>query len=960
MWIGTYGKGLKQYNFNKNKIVDWNLDDPKIQTQSLYYNRSLLSDSKKNIWVGYWGVGVAIINPTKNKYKVWLNEPGNTKSLSYNDVWTIKEDRFGRIWIGTTGGGLNLFSEKENSIFLHWLQKTGEQNSISSNNIYSICESKFSVEDKKTTLWIGTSNGLNQFIIKNKDQDLFDFNVEIKSYTVKDGLPDNSVNSILEYENGNLWIGTASGISLFDVAKKTFTNFTIADGLNGTVMNYESALKLDDGIMLFGSTKGLNIFDPKKIELSMFKPPVVITDFQIFNQSVALGENSLLKENISNTKKIFLPYDKDVFSFEFAALDYNSPGSINYAYKMEGFDEDWILSGKRRFVTYTNLDPGTYTFKVKATNSDGIWNDQFTSVAIIINPPWWRTPWAYIAYVILIMLGLFTIRRFEINRSKLRDELKMHEFEAEQKSKLEEMKSRFFANLSHEFRTPLTLIKGPLELLEREKNNQTVVKQIEIIKRNSDKLKELIDQLLELSQLENTTILLKASKENIVSLLKGLVSSFESLALQKNITLKFNSNIDYLNAWVDNSKFEKIINNLLSNAFKFTPESGTVEVGIKNITVDQNKFAEIIIADNGIGIPKEKLNNIFDRFYQVDDSSHRSYGGSGIGLSLVKELIDLHKWEIFVESNAGKGTKFIIRIPLLDTYLNDSEKIVFGNSSKTFIKEKANQELKLADKKITVNDNNISSNGKQSILIVEDSEDLRKYLSDLLKNNYTIFEAANGELGIKVATEILPDLIISDVMMPLMDGFEFCEKIKSKWQTSDIPVILLTAKASFESKLEGLEIGADDYLTKPFHSEELFIRIKNLLEQRKRIREKYNKEIETVSSSNIISTADEEFINKALSIVEKNIDKTNFNTEELAKELFISRTQLHRKILAISGQTPGEFIRIIKLKKAANMLLEKKLTVTQIAYEIGFASPAQFTRAFSKQYKCLPSEYSNK
>ena len=965
IWVGTFGKGLKQFNYRSNIITDRNLDNPRIRTESVYYNKALLADSKKNIWVGYWGVGLARINLQTGIYEVWLNDPKDSRSLSYNDVWVIKEDKYGRIWIGTTGGGLNLFEDRNGGVFHHLLEEGNSSNSLTSNDIYSICESKnrkYVIDSNQTVLWIGTSNGLNQLVIKNQnnDQNIYHFDVEINSFTVNDGLPDNSVNSILEDDNGNLWLGTGSGISFFNITTNKFTNYSSADGLSGTIMNFESALKLDNGEMLFGSTRGLNLFDPKKIKFSKFHPPVVFTDFQIFNESVRIGNNSVLENSISISNEIELSYSQDVFSLEFAALDYNSPKSIQYAYMMEGFDENWIKSGDRRFVTYTNLEPGNYTFKVKSTNADGVWNEKYSSIRFLIGSPWWRTPWAYFSYVVLIGFGLWLIRRFELNRTELRNELKLREFEVRKKTELEEVKSRFFANLSHEFRTPLMLIKGPLEQLKIEKSNGNYSENINLIERNSERLKELIDQLLELSQLEKAAIPLKAKQENVVGMLKGLLSSFESLAEQKNILIKFECDNETKICWIDRDKFEKIINNLLSNAFKFTAHGGEVVVKVKEILVLGKQFAEIKISDTGFGISKDRLEKIFDRFYQVDDSTQRSHGGSGIGLALVKELVELHKWSISVKSEVKQGTEFTLQIPMWDDYLSDDEKEKFDSEIDSANSNFNNDPDKQFINPIYFSKNQndlITSNNKPSILIVDDSEDVRIYLSGLLKNGFTTLEASNGEEGIKAANEILPDIIISDVMMPSMDGFEFCRQIKSDWHTSDIPIILLTAKASFESKLEGLEIGADDYLTKPFDSRELFTRIKNLLEQRKRLRDKYGKDLNVYTKTAKLNTADEEFINKFLSLIENNLDRTNFGTAQLAKELFVSRTQLHRKIITITGQAPGEFIRIIKLKRAAKLLLEGKLSVTQVAYEIGFSSPAQFTRAFAKQFDCVPSEY---
>src|SRR5690554_2055069 len=408
LWIGTFGQGLIQYDLYSNKTKEWVLRFPQLNTETVSFIKSLLVDKKNNLWVGYWGSGIAKIDLHSNNYDLWITETANPKSISYSDVWTIKEDKLGRIWIGTVGGGLNLFEDKDGGIFHHWMKTGNDNNSLSSNNVYSICvaENYKYTDTSESVLWIGTSNGLNKFLIKNNqnDPDIYNFTVEIKSFTSNNELFDNTVNSILEDDNGNLWLGTGSGISFFDVINETFINYSTTDGLTSKVMNSESALRLDNGLMLFGSKKGLNIFDPKQIKLSNFKPSVVITDFKILNESVNINGDSPLKQSIINTKEIILPYNKDVFSFEFAALDFNSSESIQYAYILEGFDKDWIYSGNRRFVTYTNLDPGDYIFKVKATNADGVWNNKYASVKLVVKPPWWQTSWAYIAYSLIIIL----------------------------------------------------------------------------------------------------------------------------------------------------------------------------------------------------------------------------------------------------------------------------------------------------------------------------------------------------------------------------------------------------------------------------------------------------------------------------------------------------------------------------------------------------------------------------
>ena len=715
--------------------------------------------------------------------------------------------------------------------------------------------------------------------------------------------------------------------------------------------------------MFFGGTSGVDHFCEKNIIQSDYVPPIVFTDFLIFNQKVNIGADSPLPVNISAAKKIILPYSQNVFSFQFAALDYNAPNSIQYAYKMDGFDNDWINVKNSRSATYTNLNPGNYAFLVKATNSDGFWIEVPASISVTIESPWWRTYWAYAAYALIIIAGLYLIRKTEMNRSRLRNELKLRELEAIKLKEIEKIKSRFFANLSHEFRTPLMLIKGPAEQLASSRGSNGE-EQVKLIQRNAEKLQNLIDQLLELTQLEAGSLMLKAQKNNIVVFTKGIFYSFESMAKQKNILLEFNAKPEKIYTWFDGDKFEKILNNILSNAFKFTPDGGKISLNINEHNSESGDYVLLTVSDTGIGIPEDKLHRVFDRFYQVDDSSRRAYGGSGIGLALVKELIDLHKWDITVESEQGTGTQFSIKIPSGDSHLNENQKVIVDSELLKAFDGRSSAEILQAveikgTEKINVNTDQFQreQSSRSTILIVEDSEDVRIYLTDLLKADYNILLAENGEKGLSAALEKLPDLIISDVMMPEMDGMEFCKRIKSDWQTSHIPIILLTAKASFESKIEGLETGADDYLTKPFSFRELSVRIKNLLEQRVKLQQKFGKDSRLKIENITPNKADQEFLQKAIAVVENNLSNTDFDSDKFAQDIFLSRSQLHRRLHSITGQSTGEFIRTIKLKKAAGLILEKQLSVTQIAFEVGFNSPSHFTKAFKQMFDCLPSEF---
>lgn len=961
LWIGTYGNGLIHFDLTTSKKRIINIESPTFKTSAFNYIKALHLSKNGSLWIGFWGGGIASLDTKTEQYKIWIKADNIKNSLSFNDVWALHEDKLGRLWIGTNGGGLNLFVPNK-SEFINWKFDSNSKNSLINNSILSLSEFP-SDNANEIILLVGTENGLSKITVKNPDSDNYNVQLQFNNFINATDLIDKSLCGILSDENGYLWLSSNSGLMRFKLADQSSVLFGSADGLSSNIFNSGAFYKSKSGLMLFGSVKGPVIFNPAEIVLSEFEPNIILTDFLILNKKITPAENAPLQKSIAVAKEVNLSYDQNVFTFSFASLDYNASEQIQYLYKLEGFDKDWIKSGTLHSATYTNLDAGSYTFKVKGTNSDGYWSNNEASIKINIAPPAWKTVWAYIVYVLIIAVGLFAIRKFELSRSRLRNELRLRDLEAKKIREIENMKSRFFANLSHEFRTPLMLIKGPAEQLLNDKNSKRI-EQYELIHRNSQKLQNLIDQLLELSQLEASSIPIKAKKENIIPALRGLFFSFDSYAKQKNISINFISSSEKIFVWFDRDKLDKILNNILSNAFKFTPQGGSISADVKSIFVNDSEHLQILIRDTGIGIPKHKIEKIFDRFYQVDDSSRRAYGGSGIGLSLVRELVDLHKWKIFVDSEVGKGTEFTLEIPLNDFYLNENEK--FEKSSATDLLENGNKDFainnQLVKDKLKMDKQNFvhlvdQSEPSSTILIVEDSEDVRIYISELLKDNYTILLSENGQKGLQSAFENLPDLIISDVMMPEMDGIEFCKNIKLDWRTSHIPVILLTAKATTENKIEGLETGADDYVTKPFSFRELSVRIKNLLYQRQLLRQKFGKDVLFKPENITPNKANQEFLQNTISVVEKNLSDTDFDSDKFASEIFLSRSQLHRKIHSITGQSTGEFIRTIRLKKAAGLILEKKLSVTQIAFEVGFNSPSHFTKAFKQMFDCLPSEF---
>lgn len=950
LWIGTYGKGFYQLNCSTKKITDWTYLNKRTKSLSRFFIKSIFADNAGNIWIGYWGLGLAKFNQQTNEFKTFLHDNNDSTSLSFDDVWVIYRDRKNRIWIGTNGGGLNLYLSDEKG-FKHFISEANAKFKLGSNSIYSICESVVGVDKNKTILWIGTNNGLSKVVInENSDFDLSS-NIESKIYTIADGLPDNSIKSLIEDKNRNIWIGTSSGISMFNPLTEKFVNFNTADGLISNDINLSAAAIMNYETVLMGSKAGLIFFNPNQIKQSDYKPKIVLTDFRIFNQSLKASEDSPLKQSIVYSDEIEIPYSENVFSIQFSAIDFNSPKSIRYAFMLEGFDREWRTSTDVRTVTYTNLNPGSYVFRLKATNSDGVWSDNLRSLKLIILPPWWQTYWAVALYLLVFILGVWGIVKFQVNREKLQQELKRQEFEAHHLREVEKMKSRFFANLSHEFRTPLLLIKGPLEQLINGKAEGNLPEYYQMIKRNADRLQNLIDQLLELSQLESEALPLNIQKQNIISVIRNAATNFLPLAKQKKINLNFNCEYENILIAFDKDKLEKIINNLISNAIKFTNEQGEVNVEIeleKNENIYQLK---IKISDTGIGISEEHLPKIFERFYQVDDTTYKTEG-FGIGLALVKELVSIHRWDISVNSKKNEGTTFTITIPLSEEEYNQI--LICSNEE---VKEL--NEIMLIEDEETDNSQKTDNNNPK-LLFVEDSEDVRIYVSHLLNPHYNLLLSDNAKEGIELAITHLPDLIVSDVMMPEMDGFEFCKIIKTDLRTSHIPVILLTARATRDSKLEGLETGADDYITKPFDSEELLIRIKNLIEQRRLLKEKFSKEIYFNPESLATNSLDKDFIKRITDVVEKNLYDFTFDSEKLAEEISISRSNLNRKLRAITGKGPGEFIRDLRMKKAAQYIIEDKFSITQIALEIGFASPAQFTRAFKKHFGCLPSEFKEK
>jgi signal transduction histidine kinase/ligand-binding sensor domain-containing protein/DNA-binding response OmpR family regulator len=872
------------------------------------------------VWIGTKDGGVYKIAPNGNLIR---------KILQSNTIFDFCLDRSGLLWIGVMEGGLICYDPVKDIVVKNFIYEPGNPESIKCNVVLSI------LEDKTGDLYLGTNNGLG---IYNRMTQKFIF------FDERNGLPHNVVWWILNDDRGNYWLSTRKGISKFNTVTKQFHNYDVSYGLPENGFYIIQGCKTENGEMYFGAPNAVIRFHPDSIKNNSFIPPIEITSIRKFEESVPIG------------KEIDLSYKENFLSFEFIALSYISPERNQYAHKMEGIDKDWVYSGTRRFASYPNLDPGEYVFRVKGSNNDGVWNEEGTSIAIIISPPFWKTWWAYSLYAGILILALFWIRRYEMNRISYKNQTKLDRAVLIEKEEMEKIKSDFFANISHEFRTPLTLILGPAEKIEKNESSNPV-KDAGIITRNSKRLLQLVNQLLDLSKLDAGKLKLEASSGNIISFVKGLALSFESLSESRDVMIKIKSDKEFIELYFDREKMVKVFSNLLSNAFKFTPERGNVFI---TLTETNNATVEIRIRNTGIGIPQKELPKLFDRFYQVDSSQTKEYEGTGIGLALVKELIELHHGNITVDSEVGNSekagwTEFTISLPLGRAHLKDEEISVADKETRQ--EETPVDEAEYLSPRTLVESDPVQDETKTTILVVEDNYDMREYIKESLSDTYVVEEAVNGEQGVRIAETIIPDLIISDLMMPKMDGNELTRILKNDERTSHIPIIILTAKSGQENKIEGLQTGADDYLTKPFDVKELRVRVENLISIRKKLQEKFSKgEFLAKRTEKKLKSIDERFLAKVLEVIEKHISEEEFSIEECSSEVGFSRTHFHKKLRALVGKSPSQYVRTVRLYRAKQMIEEEKGNVSEIAYSVGFSSPAYFSRCFREEFGYPPSD----
>lgn len=985
LYVGTDGGGLSIFN-NKTNRFSHVLIQPKEKINSAGLPiMAMLLDHRQQLWIGTFGHGLFKLNTVNNAYTQYTKGPGEL-NISQNNIFAFKEDRLGNVWIGTNGAGIDIYDTRTNSFrrFAPSLSaKKGRE--FPSNGYIRAFE-----EDKDGNMWIGsygtgiaiynpatglfdtfnpTNTGLpiaevlslkkdangNMWIGTNGDG-LFYYSYlkkKIIPFKYNNRLPNGVICKILQDKTNNIWFSTNQGIGRIDPADQKLYVYCGDNGLQNNVFLNGSGLLATDGTLYFGGVAGFNYFKGTDVRLNKNVPPVMLTTLIVDNKRISPDHDNPQPVNISEERQITIKYKQD-FAINFVALNYTLPQQNRYSYILEGFSNSWKNAGTSTTASYTNLDPGEYTFRVRAANNDGKWNYTGTALKIIVKPPFWMTVYAYVCYVLLAFGVLLLIRRQGIKKlkKKLRDEQERKDADA--RHELDEMKISFLTNLSHEFRTPISLIMAPVDKLLEQPNTQAVSEQLGVIKRNSRRLLNLVNQLLDFRKLEENQLKLNLVEGEFISFAREVADSFYDLANRKKIHAVFKTACEQLFVKFDHDKVERILFNLLSNAVKFTMAGGqvTVEVGAPAISADGDAYLlAISVTDTGTGISPEQAAHVFDRFYQADAQPAILNQGSGIGLSIAHELVQLHGGEIGVESELGKGSTFSFTISLPFIALTETA-IPQQNQSSIAVDF---VEGDTVGKPATTE----AAKGVKlpHVLIIEDNDEMRHYLAGNLGAAYKVTEAINGRDGWHKALAVHPDLIVSDISMPYMDGIQLSCKLRADKRTSHIPIILLTAMASQKDQIAGLELGVNDYLTKPFNFDILNIKIKNLLHLNNSLKETYQKKIKVIPEDLDIESPSERFIKDVVIYIEKNMNNPKFSVEEISHHFSMSRGSFYSKITELTGEPPVEFIRSIKLDKATVLLEKTDLTIAEIAYSIGFSTPHYFTKSFKAKYNILPSEY---
>lgn len=938
MWFGTYLGGLNQYVNGHFKRYASRVDNPNsISNMSIF---GLVEDQNENIWIGTLGGGVDMLDRPRKQFR--HHDVAASLGVAANYVLSLFNADGKTVYI-CTSSGVEVLNTSTGTIKPVFKDAT-LQNKLSDLVIYN------AYLDSRKLLWIATDNGIN---IYNQVSD------SIVYLNKSNGLPSEQVVSLVEDNKGNIWAGTRNGLACISckynkAGQLSFTvlSFDENDGLINTTFNQNAVFKNAAGELYFGSTKGYIKFNPQNISFNPVVPRPRFTALYIGNDEIFPGmtyhDRVVIDSSISDVNKIILNYDEKNFTIKFSALSYIHPEKNHYRYMLKNFDSDWIeTKAGIGSVSYSGLAHGTYELIVYASNNDKVWTKEPLVLRIVIKPPFWLTWWAIVIYVLLALLFVWFVVNYNLSKQKKEFETEQKMREARQLLEMDEMRFRFFTNISHEFRTPLTLILNPTEKLLKSAKTDEDRNLLGIIQRNATGLLDLVNQLLDFRKLDVKKDTLNLSIGDAVSFIKDICYSFTDMAGRKLLNYSFSATVPELRMEFDSEKIRKIVFNLLSNAFKFTNNGGKIDVNVslvQQINADE-KFLKFSVSDTGVGIPSKDLDRIFERFYRVETAENGHQTGTGVGLHIVSEYVKLHGGQVTVESIEGKGSVFTVLIPARQYMVEE-------------IKLSTNLQQKLCD----VNEPEpVKEEDKKKklplMLVVDDNDDFRSFIATLFEEQYRIVIAENGEKAYKIVLDRMPDIIISDVMMPVMDGFEFCRKLKQDIRVSHIPVILLTAKTGDENKYTGLESGAEDYISKPFNMEMLSLKVSRIIDRQRKIQEQFKKKIDINPSEIEITSMDEKFVKKAVALVEANINNAEFLVEDLCREMAMSRVYFYKKILSLTNKTPSEFIRFIRLKRAADLLEKSQLYVNEVAFQVGFNDPKYFRKYFKEEFGLSPNEY---
>ena len=921
LWVGTYTNGVLVLNIETGSLRQY------VQTQDLHSldNPScyaLYTDKSGDVWVGTME-GLNFYNRLANHFE----RIGKTDAM----VIDIDEDWEGRLWVSTEGGGLWQYNPTAKK-FRQYRHKDGDDYSLPDDQVNNV------MVDESGRLWIGTQNGLCRY---DTEHDRFEH--------IRLEVPSRNVMGIIE-DNGALWLSTERGIVRYEPGADTGTDnmqrpqtqrFTRHDGLVSEQFQPGAGLKASDGRIYFGSTNGFNTFYPYQIKVNSVMPPVYITSLSIMNREEHTAEG--LPLDLSQTKELILGYgDARMVAFSFASLSYCSPEKNQYAYMLEGFDRDWNYVGNQNRATYTNLPAGTYLFRVKATNNDGLWSTNEATLKIVVHPPFWWSWYAKLFYLLLIGLIIWYYVHTRLKRAEHRHQLEMQRLNEEKEKEVREARLNFFTMIAHEIRTPVSLIIGPLEKLMKV---GSPTDDLRVINRNAHRLLELVNQLLDFRKVEQQSLVIHFAPQNIHELIKSISERFAPTFEQggKHFSVEFPD--EQFTAIIDREAVTKVVSNLLTNANKYT----TDEVRLScHAGPDEDHF-QIVVADNGIGIKEEDQQRIFEPFFQAEGNKP----GTGIGLNIVKNIVDLHHGTISVASAVGKGSTFTVVLPV-------SQQVIEEDVGKLTEEKEPYTEADSRTSSGSLHLSPSSDHQGETMLIVDDSEDMVGFLSENFKEKYEVMTASDGIEALDILSKHEVNIIISDWMMPRMDGAELCRRVRQNQLTSHIPFVMLTAKTDDDSKVEGMDVGADTYIEKPFSLQYLEACIRNMLLMRRRLMEKFSTQPLEPVTKIAQNPTDNEFLIKMNQIIEENFSNSDLNVDFLADRLNISRSGLFAKIKTLADVTPNEMIQIVRLKRAAQLLHEGGHLVSEVGYMVGFSNPSYFSKCFQKQFGIRPTDYIKK